>query len=371
VDGGRGDAPPDGRPAIELSGLTKRYRRGKGWLTAVNDVTLRVPHGQVIGLLGPNGAGKTTTIKMACGLILPTAGTIRLGGYDVGRRRAEAVRQIGAVLEGSRNVYWPLAAWQNLMYFGRRPGRLLTAHERTHDMTGIEHGNDAGPADLLAKLDWASTSEPFTCGWAVIGLTNFGERPLEITRLAEVLDMAASEAGELIRRLGGWPGTRVENGIITVNPERAKSAPRRQLQIGDRRFGVSGCAPDIFLYAPLLRPSVQVEETCPVTGTPIRLVFTPRRVEHVEPAGAVLPLPGPQSPLYSCAEAASRGEQVDADACDTSLCSQAPLFSSAEAAQGWLDTHPGGRVFPIRQAWDLSPYRHYRDRMSALLGPGH
>jgi ABC-2 type transport system ATP-binding protein len=122
MDGRRDDGPPDGQPAIELSGLTKRYRRGKGWLTAVNDVALSVPHGQVIGLLGPNGAGKTTTIKMACGLIVPTAGTIQLNGYDVGRRRAEAVRQIGAVLEGSRNVYWPLSAWQNLMYFGRLKG---------------------------------------------------------------------------------------------------------------------------------------------------------------------------------------------------------------------------------------------------------
>ena len=116
--GGTGDPPP----AIELSGLTKRYRRGKGWFTAVNDVTLTVPRGQVIGLLGPNGAGKTTTIKVSCGLVLPTAGTIRVNGYDVGRRRADAVRQIGAVLEGSRNVYWPLTAWQNLMYFGRLKG---------------------------------------------------------------------------------------------------------------------------------------------------------------------------------------------------------------------------------------------------------
>jgi ABC-2 type transport system ATP-binding protein len=121
ADGRRG-APPGGRTAIELSGLTKRYRRGKGWLTAVNDLTLSVPPGQVIGLLGPNGAGKTTTIKMACGLILPTAGRISLNGFDVGRRRADAVRQIGAVLEGSRNVYWPLTAWQNLMYFGRLKG---------------------------------------------------------------------------------------------------------------------------------------------------------------------------------------------------------------------------------------------------------
>jgi alkylmercury lyase len=237
-------------------------------------------------------------------------------------------------------------------------------------MSAIEHGNDAGFDEFLAKLDWATTSQPVIFGYAVIGLTNFGERRVALTRLAEVLGMPVNEAGELMRRLGGWPGTRVENGLITVSPERAKAAPRRQLQIGDRRFGVSGCAPDIFLYAPLLRPSLQVEETCPVTGAPIRIVFTPSRVEHVEPAGAVLPLPGPQSPLYSCAEAASNGEQVDADACDASLCSQAPLFSSAEAAQGWLGAHPGGRVFPIRQAWDLSAYRHYRDRMSALLGPG-
>jgi ABC-2 type transport system ATP-binding protein len=150
MDGRRGGDPANARPAIELSGLTKRYRRGKGWFTAVNDVTLTVPRGQVIGLLGPNGAGKTTTIKMACGLIIPTTGTIRLNGYDVGRRRADAVRQIGAVLEGSRNVYWPLTAWQNLMYFGRLKGlrgqeirpraeRLLTdlgLWDRRHETVG-------------------------------------------------------------------------------------------------------------------------------------------------------------------------------------------------------------------------------------------
>jgi ABC-2 type transport system ATP-binding protein len=114
--------PINDHAAIELSRLTKRYRRDKEALTAVDDVTLSVPPGQVLGLLGPNGAGKTTTIKMMCGLILPTAGTIRLNGHDVGRHRADAVRQIGAVLEGSRNVYWPLSAWQNLMYFGRLKG---------------------------------------------------------------------------------------------------------------------------------------------------------------------------------------------------------------------------------------------------------
>ena len=108
--------------AIELSDLVKTYRRGKEETTAVAGVTLAVPPGQIVGLLGPNGAGKTTTIKMMCGLILPTAGVVRLNGFDVARQRSAAVRQVGAVLEGSRNVYWPLSAWQNLMYFGRLKG---------------------------------------------------------------------------------------------------------------------------------------------------------------------------------------------------------------------------------------------------------
>jgi ABC-2 type transport system ATP-binding protein len=113
---------PGNTAVIEMSGLTKRYSRGGQPFAAVDDVTLSVPRGQVIGLLGPNGAGKTTTIKMIAGLIIPTSGTVRINGYDIARQRAGAVRQLGAVLEGSRNVYWPLTAWQNLIYFGRLKG---------------------------------------------------------------------------------------------------------------------------------------------------------------------------------------------------------------------------------------------------------
>ena len=136
--------------AIETLGLQKTYGRGANALAAVKPTTLTVPWGQVIGLLGPNGAGKTTIIKMISGLITPTAGTVRLGGYDVARERAQAVCQIGAVLEGSRNVYWPLSAWENLMYFGQLKGlraaeikpraeRLLTElglWERRHETVG-------------------------------------------------------------------------------------------------------------------------------------------------------------------------------------------------------------------------------------------
>jgi ABC-2 type transport system ATP-binding protein len=109
--------------AFELTGLSKVYHRGKGTeVRAVDDLSLSVPVGQVVGLLGPNGAGKTTTIKMMCGLVTPTEGRVHLNGYDVARERPMAVRQVGAVLEGARNVYWSLSAWQNLLYFGHLKG---------------------------------------------------------------------------------------------------------------------------------------------------------------------------------------------------------------------------------------------------------
>jgi len=56
---------------------------------------------------------------MLCGLVTPDAGRILLHGYDVRRQRGRAMRQIGAVLEGTRNVYWRLSAWRNLRYFAR------------------------------------------------------------------------------------------------------------------------------------------------------------------------------------------------------------------------------------------------------------
>lgn len=136
--------------ALEARGLTKRYGKGSGAVTAVDDVSFAVPYGQVFGLLGPNGAGKTTTIKMLTGLVTPTDGAALVGGFDVARHRGQAVRQVGAVLEGSRNVYWSLTAWQNLLYFGRLKGlraaqirpraqRLLTElglWDRRHELVG-------------------------------------------------------------------------------------------------------------------------------------------------------------------------------------------------------------------------------------------
>jgi ABC-2 type transport system ATP-binding protein len=64
---------------IDVRELTKRY----GQTTAVDHLSLSVGAGEIFGFLGPNGAGKTTTIRMMMGLLLPSGGTVELGGYDL------------------------------------------------------------------------------------------------------------------------------------------------------------------------------------------------------------------------------------------------------------------------------------------------
>lgn len=66
---------------IEMRGLTKAYDAGH---IAVNNITLSLPRGKIIGLLGPNGSGKTTLIKMLNGLLAPTQGSVRINGLPVG-----------------------------------------------------------------------------------------------------------------------------------------------------------------------------------------------------------------------------------------------------------------------------------------------
>lgn len=104
---------------LEIHHLNKIYPEA---IHAVSDLNLSLHRGQIFGLLGTNGAGKTTTIKMICGLVTPTSGTIRVEGFDVRKDRGKVMRRLGAVLEGTRNVYWRLTAWHNLIYFGRLKG---------------------------------------------------------------------------------------------------------------------------------------------------------------------------------------------------------------------------------------------------------
>ena len=82
---------------IETSKLTKRY----GHLTAVDDVSFSVKPGEVLGFLGPNGAGKSTTMRLIAGFLAPTAGSVRVCGFDVEEQPVAAKSRIGYLPEGA------------------------------------------------------------------------------------------------------------------------------------------------------------------------------------------------------------------------------------------------------------------------------
>jgi len=80
---------------IQVQNLTKRY----GNLVAIDNVSFRVGHGEILGFLGPNGAGKTTTMRIISGYMPPTDGTVRVGDFDVLEDPIKAKRQIGYLPE--------------------------------------------------------------------------------------------------------------------------------------------------------------------------------------------------------------------------------------------------------------------------------
>lgn len=82
---------------ISLSGLTKRF----GPVTAVDNISLSIKRGEVLGFLGPNGAGKSTTMRMVTGFVAPSEGTITVCGFDVSRDPLEAQKRIGYMPEGA------------------------------------------------------------------------------------------------------------------------------------------------------------------------------------------------------------------------------------------------------------------------------
>ncbi len=111
-------AATDSAPPLVIAGLRKEY---PGGVTAVDDVSLTVRAGQVLGLLGPNGAGKTTTLRMVMGLIGPSAGTITLFGEPV-RPGAPVLSRVGSFVEGSG--FLPhLSGRKNLELYWRATGR--------------------------------------------------------------------------------------------------------------------------------------------------------------------------------------------------------------------------------------------------------
>lgn len=98
--------------AVEVSHLTRKFRD----FSAVDDISFYIPEGEIFGLLGPNGAGKTTTIRILCGVLLPSAGSVHVLGYDVARHPEEVKRRIGYMSQ-KFSLYNDLSPLENLNFY--------------------------------------------------------------------------------------------------------------------------------------------------------------------------------------------------------------------------------------------------------------
>jgi ABC-2 type transport system ATP-binding protein len=120
---------------VEIHDLTKTF----GQVTAVRRVSFTAPAGKVTGLLGPNGSGKTTTLRVALGLVRPTAGQALIGGVPYGRLTRPR-HTVGALLEAT----------------GFHPGRRARDHLRV--LAAAEGMPDHRVDGVLDQVDLASAA---------------------------------------------------------------------------------------------------------------------------------------------------------------------------------------------------------------------
>jgi ABC-2 type transport system ATP-binding protein len=104
--------------AIEIDRLTRTFRGPRGQTKhAVEDLSLDVARGEMVGLLGPNGAGKTSTVKVLMTVLLPSSGAARIMGHDVVADAQRVRRVVGVILGGDAGLYNRLSGRDNLLLF--------------------------------------------------------------------------------------------------------------------------------------------------------------------------------------------------------------------------------------------------------------
>lgn len=117
---------------IETKNLTKTY----GDFTAVSEVCLHIPKGQVYGFLGPNGAGKSTTMKMLLGLTKPTSGGFTMDGKQFPEDRTEILKETGSLIEAPA-FYGNLTGEENLEILRRILGLPKSSVSEALEIVGL------------------------------------------------------------------------------------------------------------------------------------------------------------------------------------------------------------------------------------------
>ncbi len=115
--------------AVETRNLVKHYNKGK--VKAVNGLDLRIKKGEIYAFIGANGSGKTTTIDMLSGVLMPTAGEMKILGMSQPKYRKKIASYIG-IAPQEYALYLDLTVWENITFFGK----LYSLGRKTINKTG-------------------------------------------------------------------------------------------------------------------------------------------------------------------------------------------------------------------------------------------
>ncbi|MGE5627415.1 MAG: ABC transporter ATP-binding protein [Solirubrobacterales bacterium] len=126
---------------IEINGLSKAYRNGRG----ITDINIDIYQGDIFGFLGPNGAGKTTAMKIMTGLIKPDCGDVKILGYSILENFEKAMSNVGCIIETAES-YPYLTAYENLKQFSRYYENVDKERiEEVLELTGLLKYKDEKP----------------------------------------------------------------------------------------------------------------------------------------------------------------------------------------------------------------------------------
>ncbi len=224
-------------PIISITDLQKTYAGG---FQALKSISLDIQEGEVFALLGPNGAGKTTLISAVCGLVIPTSGTITIGGYDTQKQFREARRLVGLVpqempaapfeqvqaqLEFSRGLFglprnpslveqilkdltlWDKRENQIITLSGGMKRRLLVAKALAHEPKVLFLDEPTAGVDVELRRDmWRVVQTLKDRGVTIILTTHYIEEAEEMADRVGVINkgeiMLVENKDALMRKLG-------------------------------------------------------------------------------------------------------------------------------------------------------------------------
>jgi len=208
------EEPRDGVLALDAEGVTKQF----GGLTAVSDVSLRVPERSIVSIIGPNGAGKTTFFNMLTGFYKPTAGRIGLGERNITGNRPDVIMKLGMA-----------RTFQNIRLFG-----TMSALENV--MVGENSRMRAGLFGSIIRTPKVRKEEKAVHEKAHEELSYVGVRPQHHDSLAINLSYGEQRRVEIARALASDPTILLlDEPTAGMNPQESAELTAFMRKLRDER----------------------------------------------------------------------------------------------------------------------------------------